>query len=203
MTATLDDLIKQSNRTTSEIAQMASMSTIRLQQYIDGEKLISNMQVANAYKLANALAVTIEELMHANTGTKSKEISITSADRLSNFISCTDEYRRITQKNNADIQQDTKAVQPELKPEPRQGPYLQLPDNTSIGEYYLKACLLRKYFVNDDAAILPVLQAFKKLLSEKSVNDYDEDIVQLEEQAQRIIEGTKRKTPMFAPRSRY
>lgn len=83
MTATLDDLIKQSNRTTSEIAQMASMSTIRLQQYIDGEKLISNMQVANAYKLANALAVTIEELMHANTGTKSKEISITGSSQVS------------------------------------------------------------------------------------------------------------------------
>lgn len=154
---------------------------------------MKGMPLGQALNLASALGITVDDLSQLDTPTSLKPPSVDKNTRFYNFIACTNDYRRIT------CTEQEKST-PDKDAERHRGPGLKLPHNTTIGDYYLKACFLRKYFTKDDVSIRLVINDFKEVLDELDRHDYDEYILEIKERLRRLKDAAADSTPtMVAP----
>ncbi len=188
---TLSDLIRSSGLTVQAIAAQSSMSEKNLNGYISGKKDINNMILKDAIKLSSTLGVTAETLSQLEPPNMShKTHSLDTNSRFSNFVACTNDYQTITCIKDDITSEDEGPTQ-------QSGHRLRLPKNTTIGDYYLKAAFLRKYFTDDDVSIYRIIDSLKKRLSEINITEYDNDIKDIEEKLQKLKVAEKDSTPML------
>lgn len=205
----LNEVINNTGLTVREIAKQSKISKETIEKYRNGAKHIHNLNLANAKKLSNALGISLDELYSLDEPIEKDVDFIDPKERLTNFIYCVDQYRAITKKENHKIDRDPKAPNAPIvtmKLGSLHTTTTDLREGVTIGDLYLKACLLRKFFANDDTSLELVLDDFKKLLSEANITDYQDDIKEISSELQGFHEdrkGYERPDDSYSPEDLY
>ena len=207
--STLNEAINNTGLTLREIAQQSKISKETIEKYRNGTKHICNLNLANAKRFSNALGISLDELYSLDEPIEKNVDSIDPKERLTNFIYCVEQYRVITKKENHEEAREPQAPNTPIvtmKLGSLHTTTTNLPEGVTIGDLYLKACLLRKVFANDDTSLELVLDDFKKLLSEADITDYQDDIEEISSELQGLHEdqkGHERSDDSYSPEDLY